>query len=67
MGKPSNLLARAKTWSSYNHHHTAKFLIGITPQGSVGWLVVLGLKGPLRQYFSLYQAVSQGEGERREK
>ena len=26
-----------------------------------------GLSGPLRQYFSLYRAVSQSEGERREK
>ena len=26
-----------------------------------------GLNGPLRQYFSLYQAVSQREGERKEK
>ena len=34
----------------------------------VGWLVgCLGFNGPLRQYFSLYQAVSQREGERREK
>ena len=32
-----------------------------------GWLVVLGLNGPVRQYFSLYQAVSQREGERKEK
>ena len=32
------------------------------------WLVgCFGLNGPLRQYFSLYQAVSQREGERREK
>ena len=38
MEKPSNLLARAKTWSSYKHHHTAKFLIGITPQGSVSFI-----------------------------
>ena len=30
-------------------------------------LVVLGLNGPLRQYFSLYRAVSQREGERGEK
>ena len=28
------------------------------------WLVVLGFNGPLRQYFSLYHAVSQREGER---
>ena len=33
----------------------------------VGWLVVLGLNGPLRQYFSLHRAVSQREGERKEK
>ena len=34
---------------------------------SIGWLVgCFGLKGPLRQYFSLYRAVSQREGERRE-
>ena len=33
-----------------------------------GWLVgFLGLNGPLRQYFSLYRAVSQREGEREEK
>jgi hypothetical protein len=25
---PSNLLARAQTWSSYKHHKTLKFLIG---------------------------------------
>ena len=34
----------------------------------VGWLVgCFGLNGPLRQYFSLYRAVSQREGERGEK
>ena len=33
-----------------------------------GWLVgCFGFSGPLRQYFSLYQAVSQREGERGEK
>ena len=32
-----------------------------------GWLVVLGLNDPLRQYFSLYRVVSQREGEREEK
>ena len=35
---------------------------------SVGWLVgYFGLNGPLRQYFSLYRAVSQRERERKEK
>ena len=34
----------------------------------VGWLVgCLGFNGPLRQYFSLYRAVSQREGGRGEK
>lgn len=32
---PSNLLARAQTFSSYKSHNTIKILIGITPQGSV--------------------------------
>ena len=36
--RPSNLLARASTWSSYKHHNTVKFLIGITPQGTVSFL-----------------------------
>ena len=34
----------------------------------VGWLVgCVRLNGPLRQYFSLYRAVSQREGERKER
>ena len=33
----------------------------------VGWLVDFGFNGPLRQYFSLYRAVSQREGDRGEK
>ena len=33
--RPSNLLARAQTFSSYKHHNTVKVLIGITPQGTV--------------------------------
>ena len=33
-----------------------------------GWLVgCFGFNGPLRQYFSLYRAISQREGERGEK
>ena len=37
---PSNLLARAHVWSQYKHHHhsTVKFLIGITPQGSISYV-----------------------------
>ncbi|XP_060607928.1 uncharacterized protein LOC132760059 [Ruditapes philippinarum] len=36
--RPKNLLARAQTWSNYKHTNTVKFLIGITPQGSVSFL-----------------------------
>ena len=33
-------------------------------EDTVGWLVgCFGFNGPLRQYFSLYRAVSQREGE----
>lgn len=33
--RPTNLLARAQSFSNYMHHNTIKILIGITPQGSV--------------------------------
>ena len=31
-------MARAQTYSSYKHHNTVKYLIGITPQGSVSFI-----------------------------
>jgi len=36
--RPSDLKARAQTYSSYKHHNTVKYLIGITPQGSVSFI-----------------------------
>lgn len=36
--KPSNLLARAQTFSSYKHHNTVKILVGITPQGTISFV-----------------------------
>ena len=36
--RPSDLLARAQVWSNYKHHSTVKFLIGITPQGSISFV-----------------------------
>ena len=36
--KPTNLLARGQTFSSYKHHNTVKVLIGITPQGSISFV-----------------------------
>lgn len=38
INKPTNLLARAQTFSSYKHHNTIKVLIGITPQGTVSFV-----------------------------
>ena len=35
---PSNLLARAQVWSNYKHHSTVKFLIGLTPQGTISFV-----------------------------
>ena len=36
--RPSNLLARAATWSNYKHHNTSKVLLGITPQGTISFV-----------------------------
>lgn len=36
--RPTNLLARAQTFSSYKHHNTVKVLIGITPQGTISFV-----------------------------
>ena len=43
----------------------AEFLVKNSNPVNICWLVgCFGLNGPLRQYFSLYRAVSQKEGER---
>ena len=36
--KPSNLMAKACTWSQYKHYNTAKYLIAVTPQGVVSFI-----------------------------
>ena len=36
--RPTNLLARAQAYSQYKHHNTVKYLIGITPQGTVSYI-----------------------------
>ena len=36
--RPTSLMARAQTWSNYKKHNTVKFLIGITPQGTVAFI-----------------------------
>ena len=36
--KPAALKARAQTFSTYKHHNTVKFLIGISPQGVTSYI-----------------------------
>ena len=36
--RPSDLMARAQTYSNYKSHNTAKFLIGISPQGVITFI-----------------------------
>lgn len=45
LDRPSSLVARAMTWSSYKHHNTVKFLIGITPRFGIIYIQSLGRKG----------------------
>ena len=56
-------------WGLFGHFYShLSFLSSFSLSLGVGWLVgCFGLNGPLRQYFSLYRAVSQREGERVEK
>ncbi len=35
--RPSNLMARAQSFSHYKGTHTMKYLIGITPQGQISF------------------------------
>jgi hypothetical protein len=39
LDRPSTLLARAQTYSAYKHHNTVKYLVGITPQGTVCFIL----------------------------
>ncbi len=36
--RPSNLHARACTWSNYKHHNTVKILVVICPQGVISYV-----------------------------
>ena len=37
INRPTNLMARAQTFSNYEHHNTVKVLIGISPQGTISF------------------------------
>ena len=55
-------------YETWEHKSSCTLLKYLSAEVFVGWLVgCLGFNGPLRQYFSLYQAVSQREEEREEK
>lgn len=36
--RPSSMLPKSQTWSRYKHHNTAKYLIGIAPQGAITFI-----------------------------
>ena len=36
--RPMSLMARAQTWSNYKKHNTVKLLIGVTTQGTIGFI-----------------------------
>ena len=36
--RATNLLVRLQTWSNYKSHNTVKYLIGITPQGTISFV-----------------------------
>ena len=36
--RTSNVLARSQTWSTYKSHNTFKYLIGVTPQGTISFV-----------------------------
>ncbi len=38
LDRPTSLLARTQTYSAYKHQNTVKYLIGITPQGTVSFI-----------------------------
>ena len=38
INRPTNLMARAQTFSNYKHHNTVKVLIGISPQGTISFV-----------------------------
>ena len=42
--RPTSQTARSQTWSNYKHHNTIKYLIGVTPQGSVAFTFKDGRK-----------------------
>ena len=38
INRPTNLMARAQTFSNYKHHNKVKVLIGIFPQGTISFV-----------------------------
>ena len=36
--RPGHLTARVQTWSNYKHNNTIKFLVSITPTGSISYV-----------------------------
>ncbi len=47
IGKATNLLARAQTYSAYKHHNTVKYLIGILHKDLLATYQMAGVGGPV--------------------
>ena len=66
---PTTVVSRGLTSAEYIMYNYVLFPLNARLRVKTqSWLVgCFGFNGPLRQYFSLYRAISQREGERKEK
>ena len=56
--RPSNLKARASTWSNYKHHNTVTVLLGITSQGVVSFIIIIIIIIKPADYITKYKTNS---------
>ena len=62
--RPTSQTARSQTWYNYKHHNTIKYLIGVTPQGSVAFTLKDGRKNvrcTLNRALGLLQKLLPGD------
>lgn len=67
IARPSNLTARAQTWSNYKHNNTIKYLIAITSAGAtyspVAWVGWAGIRQTNHQRIWFFETFgAQGRG-----
>ena len=64
VGQGPTVLAVGAGGGLFGHFYSHLSFLSFSP---FLWVGCFGFNGPLRQYFNLYRAVSQREGEREEK